>query len=639
MCGIAGIYFFDSQRAVLPEDLLAMNNQMVHRGPDDAGHAIFGHFGMAMRRLSIIDLAGGHQPLSNEDGTVWAVLNGEIYNFPELRRNLLARGHFFKTHSDTEVLVHAYEEYGQDFVRSLNGMFAFALWDRRQQKLILGRDRLGVKPLYYYQDEHMLAFGSEIKALAALPQIPREVNPEALDEFLSLEYTLAPRTMWKGVWKLEPGHLLVIQNRQVKHPCYWTGLVAPRHISEEEACELLRQELGAAVRRRLISDVPLGAFLSGGIDSSIVVGLMSQEQSRPVKTFSLGFEDASYNELDYARLVARKFSTDHQEFIVKPDPPTLLENFIASLDEPLADTSVFPVFLISQLARQKVTVALAGDGGDELFGGYDAYAADRWARLYQRLPGRLRTLLKTQIEHFHPTEQKKGLINKLLRFQEGLGFPAEIEHYRWLAFLSEKQRQELYAPAFWRSLPPGNAFERLRAHFARALFQDRLNRQIYTDLKVYLPEDILAKVDITSMANSLEVRGPFLDYRVVELALSLPGSFKIKGARRKYILKKAFQHLLPPAILNRKKEGFSIPLKNWLKEEWRDVLGDTLTKESLARSGYFQWNAVERMIREHQTGTHNHAHRLWALMVFCLWHDKFVQKKRSRNLELCPTSV
>jgi len=581
---------------------------------------------MGMRRLSIIDLSGGHQPMCTAAGSVWVVFNGEIYNFREIRSELVATGHRFQTNSDTEVLVHGYEEHGEDFVDRLNGMFGFALWDDKRKRLILGRDRMGVKPLYYYLGNEMLAFASEVKALTALESVPREVDPLALDEFMTLEYTLAPRTLLKNVHKLQPGHLLVVEGSRVCEKRYWKPRIRSI-VTEAEACAALRTELRAAVERRLISDVPLGAFLSGGIDSSIIVGLMAEIQDRPVQTFSIGFDDKSYNELDYARRVARRFGTDHFDMVLKPDPVGFLDDFQAYLDEPIGDVSIFPTFLVSQVARRKVTVVLSGDGGDELFGGYDWYAAQRLAGWYQgALPTPVRSALGRLAAALPPAEKKKGPINKLKRFTEGFELPEDLEHYRWICFLTDDTRRRLYSPDLLASLPDGNAFARLRDRFGEAREYEGLNRNIWVDLNVYLPEDILVKVDLASMANSLEARTPFLDYRVVELALSIPGSMKLKGSRRKHVLKEAFADLLPREIIERKKEGFSIPMKNWLRAELREAMHDLLNASTIGPLGLFHWSEIERMIAEHERGIQNHAHRLWCLMVFVLWHRKFIQK-------------
>jgi asparagine synthase (glutamine-hydrolysing) len=636
MCGIVGLRYFDDGRAVRPEQLAAMNGEIAHRGPDDAGHALFGPCGIAMRRLSIIDVRTGRQPVSNEDGTVSVVFNGEIYNHADLRDELKAAGHRFATVCDTETLVHGYEEWGLDFVGRLDGMFGFALWDARRRRLVLGRDRIGIKPLYYYLDKNVLAFASEVKALLRLEDVPRRVNLEALDEFMTLEYVLAPRTLLRGVQKLRPSHLLVAEGGKVVQKRYWAQRVEalrregtlPAVWTEKAACERLRETLGAAVKSHLMSEVPLGAFLSGGVDSSVIVGLMARELSRPVKTFSVGFEDATYDELGYARLVSRAFGTDHHEFVLRPDPQAFLDDFVRFLDEPIGDVSVFPTFLVSQKTREHVTVALSGDGGDELFGGYDTYLADRLDRWYRRtLPAPAREWLRLLFERLPPTPKKKGLINRLKRFTEGAGLPPELRQYRWMSFLSEQERRSLYTPFLQDGLSDGNAYRRLLEVFNESLYlEPELNRQIYADLNVYLPEDILAKVDITSMANSLEVRVPFLDHHVVELALSMPDGLKIRGTRRKYVLKKAFEGLLPREVLERGKEGFSIPLKNWLRRELSVALREVLSEAEVRRLGFFDWPAVETMLREHASGAKNHSHRLWCLMVFHLWHRKYIEQ-------------
>ncbi|MGQ0644871.1 MAG: asparagine synthase (glutamine-hydrolyzing) [Elusimicrobiota bacterium] len=625
MCGIAGVQYFDPDRPVSPDLLSAMNDRILHRGPDDAGQGLFGSVGLAMRRLAVIDLEAGRQPMRNEDGTVWTVFNGEIYNFRELRSELQATGHVFRTGSDTEVLVHGYEEHGEDFAARLSGMFGFALWDAKARRLLLGRDHVGIKPLFYYLDENLLAFASEVKALLACSDVPREVDPAGLDEFMTLEYTLAPRTLLKGVRKLRPGHLLISENGRVREKRWWRPRPAARSWSLPEAARAVREELRSAVGRHLVSDVPLGAFLSGGVDSSILVGLMAELQSSPVKTFSIGFEDASYNELGYARLAARRFGTEHHEFILKPDPRSFLDDFTKYLDEPIGDVSILPTFLVSQKARARVTVALAGDGGDELFGGYDTYLAQGLAGWYGRLPRPLRAGVESWAEGLRPAREKKGAVNRLKRFLRGMEFPTEIRHYRWMSFLTLEERRRLYTRSFKDALSPGNVFQGLLDRFDEARpLGDALSRMSYVDLRAFLAEDILAKVDVASMANSLEVRVPFLDPRVVDLALSLPEDFKIRGWKRKHILKRAFRDLLPTEIMGRGKEGFSIPMKNWLRGDLREALEETLHPADVRRLGFFDPAAVETLKSEHASGRRNHAHPLWCLMVFHLWHRKFI---------------
>jgi asparagine synthase (glutamine-hydrolysing) len=612
-----------------------MNDLIRHRGPDDSGYIDFGSFAMAMRRLSIIDVEGGKQPISNEDGTVWVVMNGEIYNHIELREDLWTKGHRFRTKTDTEVLVHAYEQYGDLFAEKLNGMFGFALWDDNRKKLIVGRDRVGIKPLYYHLSPSLLAFSSEMKSLFALDAVSNEISLEALDEFMTLEYVLAPRTMARDVRKLEPGHLLIVAAGSVTKVRYWSPEGALKLSSMEEAVPVLRAELRDAVKRHMISDVPLGAFLSGGIDSSIIVGLMS-ELAGQVKTFSIGFDDKSYNELSYARMVARHFGTSHEEYTLKPDPKTFLDDFTRYLDEPIGDVSIFPTFLVSKLARQQVKVALSGDGGDELFGGYDTYLADRAGQMYGKLvPSIARRAAGWAAGLLPPTEKKKGTINKIKRFVEGERLRGDIEHYRWMSFQNDEQRSELYAERFRDEVPAGTAYRRLLDHFADARrFDDRINRQSYVDLNVYLAEDILVKVDTASMANSLEVRVPFLDYRIIELALSMPGNLKISGTNRKVVLKKAFERLLPPDILGRRKEGFSIPLKNWLRRELREPMLNVLSHDAIGAGKLFNPLVVDKMVKEHLDGDKNHAHRLWCLMVVEIWRKKYLSRESAPSVQI-----
>lgn len=635
MCGITGIFDLQGRRPVSRTVLEAMTDAMRHRGPDDAGVAVFGKAGIAMRRLSIVGLATGHQPISNEDGTVWVVFNGEIYNHAALRAELERRGHHFRTASDTEALVHAYEEYGDGFVERLNGMFAFAIWDDRRARLLLARDRVGIKPLFYFNDGRRLVFSSEIKSLLQSPDVPREVDPEGLDAFLTLESVPAPRTLLRGVFKLRQGHILIADGAGVEERRYWSPLVEPKAWDERAAADALRAELSASVRRRLMSEVPLGAFLSGGIDSSIIVGLMAEAQSRPVQTFSISFRDRSYDESRYARLVAERFGTDHHEERLDIDPVNFLDDFRGYLDEPNADTSLFPTFLVSKAARRNVTVCLSGDGGDELFGGYDTYLADRVAGGYEAIAPRfLKRAVASFFDGLRPSEKKKGGVNRAKRFAEAFSFPKELEHYRWMMFLPESERLRLYTHALRRQITGNPAYDAIGGTFSRArLDWDRLTRQSFVDLSVYLADDILWKVDLTSMANSLEVRVPFLDHNVVELALSMPGRLKIKGADRKWILKKAFADFLPGEILRRGKEGFSVPLKNWLKSELRPTMESVLNEDAVESMGFFEWTEIRALMDDHLSGRRNNAHLLWSLIVFHLWHDKFIRAPRAAHRE------
>jgi asparagine synthase (glutamine-hydrolysing) len=626
MCGINGLVYHDRTRAVSPDVLKKMCDTMVHRGPDDEGFFIDGGVGLGMRRLSVIDLAGGHQPISNEDGQVWIVFNGEIYNFPQLRGELEAKGHEFATNTDTETIVHAYEEYGPDCVKKLNGMFSFAIWDQRRRRLMLARDRVGIKPLYYYSDHNCLAFGSELKALLQCAEVPRDLDHLALDTYLTCEYIPGPRTIFKNVHKLPPGHVLILEDGQTTVESYWDIHYEVNAGTEAELGQHLYDLLKDAVRMRLISDVPLGAFLSGGIDSSAIVCMMSELMDRPVQTFSIGFDDPSYNELGYARQVAQHFGADHHDLVIQPDIVDLVEGLVGFLDEPLADVSIFPTYLVSKLAREKVTVVLSGDGGDELFAGYDWYVADRIEQYYRRLPSVLRNrLIPRLVAQLPPTSQKKGAVNKLKRFVEGSVLPQELRQYRWNTFLPEEHRGLLYSRDFLASLENSNAYSSFTGYLGSFKAADPLWQAQYADIKTYLVDDILTKVDRMSMAHSLEARVPFLDHRVVEFASGLPSGLKLKGMKTKYLLKQAMAGKLPREVLTRKKEGFSIPIKNWLKEELQPMMREVLAPDRLDREGIFNSAWVERLKSEHVQGSANHSHQLWALMVFEIWRDQYLK--------------
>jgi asparagine synthase (glutamine-hydrolysing) len=624
MCGIAGYWNFRSGRPAEADVLEAMTGTLTHRGPDEDGFFLEGAVGLGNRRLQVVDPAGGHQPMVNEDGTVQVVYNGEIYNHAELREALERSGHRFRTRSDTEVIAHAYEEWGPRCVERFNGMFTFALWEGPRHRLLLARDRLGIKPLYYHLGPEGVTFGSELKAVVAAPWVPLAWDMEAVDDFLTYEFVPAPRSIVVGVAKLPAASWLLIAadrpDAVIAPHRYW-NLEAGRHPvpgDPEEAAAGLRGRLGTAVRRRLMADVPLGAFLSGGIDSSIIVGSMSRESAAAPLTFSLGFDDRSYDELHHARVVATHFRTRHREARVTPDVVAMADDLAGFYDEPFADVSAFPTWLISTLARQDVTVALSGDGGDELFAGYDHYRAHRWAH-------RLRHVARTRgwatvdrlLERVPPTSAKKGIVNRAKRFVEGSRRPEDLEHARWLVFWDVAERRALY------SAEAADAVRR-RDCFAwyRSLLQegaDRgftgLQRQLYSDIRGYLADDILVKVDRASMATSLEVRVPFLDHEVVEYAVAIPDRWKLRGGHSKWILKQAFAPMLPPAIVRREKQGFSMPMKNWLRGPLQPIMRDLLAAERVRERGLFETREVDRLAAEHVRGSHNHAHRLWCLMA------------------------
>jgi len=615
-----------------PSLLTMMCRQIVHRGPDDEGVFILQNIGLGNRRLSIIDLAGGHQPLSNEDGTIWIAHNGEVYNFPELRDDLIVRGHRFNTKSDTETIVHAYEEWGEEFVQRLRGMFAFALWDQSQQLLLLVRDRMGIKPLYYtLLADGTLVFGSEIKTILAHPAVKREIEPKALDFFLTLEYIPAPYSIFKNIFKLPAGCFLAYRNGTITIIKYWDiypqdeAAAAPAKTSLPDVMDELYSLLKESVKLRLISDVPLGAFLSGGIDSSAIVGLMRELGASPLKTFSIGFKDATYNELEHARRIVQRFDTEHEEFILEPQALDLTETLIRHLDEPLGDFSIFPTYLVSKMARQRVKVILSGDGGDEIFGGYEHYQAQKLARI-PAMPA-LGRILRVASGWLRPSEQKKGVWNKTRRFSQGFEYQGRLRHLRWMMFLSNQAKKSLYSDELkarlggiprLRECPPFSGLFSSLAGF------DRINAELYLDLKAYLVDDIMVKVDRMSMAVSLEAREPLLDHKLVEFAFRLPGRLKLHGLTTKWIFKKTMERLLPRENIVRSKEGFSIPIKHWLREELRDLMLSTLSEERIRKEGLFNFGPIGQMMDAHLAGRENYSHQLWALLVFEIWKENYL---------------
>ena len=644
MCGICGVLERDRGRRVDRARLRAMVARLRHRGPDDAGTYLRGdlpspsrsdgesprNVGLGMARLSIIDVQGGHQPMHNEDGSVWAVLNGEIYNFRELREELTGRGHTFHTRSDTEVLVHLYEEAGERLVERLRGMFAFALWDEPRERLLIARDRLGQKPLVYHDDGSRLVFASELQALLGAPRVPRTLCAEALDLYLTYQYVPAPLTIYEGIRKLPPGHRLVVGPHETRLECYWSPPTAPTNVAgAEAAAEELRDRLDAAVRMRLVSDVPLGAFLSGGIDSSIVVALMSRACDEPVKTFSIGFGDRQYDELRYARMAAERFGTDHREFVVDPDAVALLPKLVRHTGEPFADSSAIPTWYLAERTREHVTVALSGDGGDEAFGGYQRYVAMRLGARYDAMPRCLRRALGgigRALVGGTSMAQPKTRRRRLRRFVEGLPLPLAERYVQWIAYFKGADRADLYTDAFAERLGDHDPTDYLAAEFDAVADADAPAATALVDAVTYLPNDILTKVDIASMASSLEVRSPFLDHEVMAFGLSLPTRLKLGrlGTGTKQVLRRAFADLLPPAIRGRGKMGFGVPIAAWLRAELRETAERTLlSPESLGR-GIFREETVRRLVDDHVESRADNADRLWALLCFELWHREFM---------------
>ena len=630
MCGICGLIASDGRSEVGESVLRRMMAVLEHRGPDDEG--LYGPrqfdgltVGLGHRRLSIIDLATGHQPMSNEDGTIWLVFNGEIYNYRELRRDLTARGHVFSTQSDTEVIVHLYEEHGADCVTHLRGMFAIALWDETKRQLFAARDRLGQKPFFYRAEHGVFAFGSEIKSILEVPGVAREVDAEALHHYLTYQYVPHPWTMFRGIRKLPPAHRLTWRDGCVEIDRYWALKVEPdESLTEERCAQRLRDLVFEATELRLISDVPLGAFLSGGIDSSIIVAVMSQFSREPVRTFSIGFEEAKYNELAYARLVAERFKTDHHEFIVRPDAVETLPTLAWHFDEPFADSSALPTYYVSKLTSEHVKVALTGDAGDELFGGYTRYQAVKLSSKIDRLPALIRHILAGVVaDCIPPSIEQKTIRRRLKRFLSELAIPADRRYGGWVSVFSDAGKRDLYTPELSERLAGVDSFDLYGPDFSRFDGLDPVSAVSYVDQMNYLPGDLLTKVDIASMANSLETRSPFLDHKVVEFAATIPAELKMRGFKGKYILKRAFADLLPRKIRRRGKMGFGVPVSAWLRGAMVPYARMTLLRHQRS-APYFQPDAVKALFQEHVTGRADHGARLWALLCFELWLRRFL---------------
>ena len=627
MCGIVGV--LDGQgRAVDAEVLARMCESIRHRGPDEDGRYLAGHVGLAMRRLSIIDLAGGQQPIHNPDRSAWIVFNGEIYNYRELRERLEKLGHRFYTNSDTEAIIHAYDRYGADCVTHLRGMFAFAVWDERKQELLLARDRVGKKPLLYAPvGGGGLVFGSEFMALLAHPDVSREVDRTALHYYLSFMCVPAPLTAYRQIRKLEPGHTLrYTPGGEIKIDRYWQPDFSKKlKVDEEEAGERAIALLRDAVRVRLMSEVPLGAFLSGGVDSSAVVALMSEESSTPVKTFSIGFEEQDFSELHHARRVAEHVGAEHHEFVVRPDAMEVLPMLVEHYGEPYADSSAIPTYYVSRETRKHVTVALNGDGGDECFAGYERYAAMRLAERYHKLPKLLRKGLVEQAVKLLPTPpDSRHRLSRVKRFMRAAALPKVERYLRWTSVFDDAAKAELYSDDFLRETAGHEAARFIAPWFARANGAGVVDAALLADTMTYLPNDLLVKVDIASMAASLEARSPFLDHHVIEFAASLPEHLKLRGLTTKSLLKRVLKKLLPAENLERPKMGFGVPLGHWFRGAMQPFLRDTLLSERAARRGLFKQPQVARLIEQHTRGERDLAQQLWTLLALELWFQRFI---------------
>jgi len=625
VCGVAGLVG-QRDEVIQAADVHRMCQTIVHRGPDDEGIYAQGPVGLGMRRLSIIDLSGGRQPIHNEDRSVWVVFNGEIYNFLELRQQLEARGHKFYTHADTEVIVHLYEEMGADCVKKLRGMFAIALYDERKQSLLLARDRLGKKPLHYALHQGRLLFGSEIKAIFAVAPELAEVDPEGLLQFFYFGYIPDPHTAFQHIHKLPPGHLLEYASGAVKISEFWDVPEYGTHpaMSEQECLEELERRLEEAVRMRLISDVPLGALLSGGVDSSIVVALMARASAKPVKTFTIGFQAEQFNESEYARLVAERFGTDHRELILDPNLEETLTFLSSMLEEPFGDPSMLPTYYVCRMARQEVTVALSGDGGDELFAGYDRYLVAMERKKFDWMPRWLGRLYRDQLHDRIPA----GMYGKNLAWNASLA-PRD-RYLDDVSFLPALHRERsLFTSEFLQragQLPnPLGQWQRL---YDDAPAKDSISRLLYLDTKTYLTADILAKVDRMSMATSLEVRVPMLDHVFVEWVAALPVEWKFRQGTRKYILKKLAERLgVPAELLHRRKQGFQLPLVDWMRNEMKDQFLRVLLEPRTLQRGYFRPESVQSLVDEHVRGRRNRSGLLWRMLVLELWQRNFMESR------------
>jgi len=625
MCGIAGFIDYWDRNAGDSFERSRLLKQMCdvirHRGPDDDGYLLKQGVALGMRRLAIIDLAGGAQPISGEDGSVTIVFNGEIYSFHELTAELEKRGHTFKTHSDTEAIVHAYEEYGTACANHLRGMFAFAIWDDKKREVYIARDRVGKKPLYYtVTPGKTLVFGSEIKSILEHPDVKREINLEALDAYFTLGYVPDPLTIFQNIHKLPPGHYLTFSSGRVAIQQYWDFKFEPAESRRpEDYVEELRALLSESVRLRLISDVPLGAFLSGGIDSSTIVALMAQHMNQPVKTFSIGFHEDSYNELKYARLTAKKLGTDHHEFFVTPQICDIIDDLVWHFDEPFADPSAIPTFMVSKLAREHVTVALSGDGGDELFAGYTHYLVQESRRAFSALPKALREGVMRPLSYRLP----HGAWGR--NYLHNISLDPIDRYLDTLSYFTELGKESLYSSDFQRALQTKDQVARsFREYAGKVKTNEPLDQLLYIDSKTYLPGDILTKVDRMSMATSLEVRVPILDHKLIEFVTRVPASLKLAGTETKHLLKRVAKDLIPSEILDRPKQGFGIPLEEWINRQLRDQIRDTLREPRTRQRGYVNSDYVDLILDEHHKGRRDHSFSLWALLILELWHRRYI---------------
>jgi asparagine synthase (glutamine-hydrolysing) len=625
MCGIVGVV--NKRDKKVDQALISrMCEAIRHRGPDEDGFYLSEGVALGMRRLAIIDLKGGQQPIHNQDRTAWIVFNGEIYNYLELRKKLEKLGHTFYTNSDTEAVIHAYDQYGADCPKHLRGMFAFAIWDERTRELFLARDRVGKKPLLYAQVDGQLIFGSEFSALLLHPDIGRDIDTEAIHHYLSFMCVPAPMTAYRAIRKLEPGHSLRWRKGEIKIERYWQPDFSTKlKISEQEAGEQTVEILRDAVKVRLMSEVPLGAFLSGGIDSSAVVALMSQESSEPVKTFSIGFDEQDFSELHHARRVAEHVGADHHEFIVRPDALEVLPLLVDHYGEPYADSSAIPTYYVARETRKHVTVALNGDGGDESFAGYERYAAMQLAEKYHRIPAVLRdSLVKRAVGLIPSSDTKRSRVRDVKRFLQAASLPKVERYLRWVSVFDTTAKENLYSADFLHETRSIRAADILTPWFARANGAGIVDAALLADINTYLPNDLLVKVDIATMAVSLEARSPFLDHHLIEFAASLPENLKLRGLTTKYLLKRMLKKLLPAENLDRRKMGFGVPIGHWFRGKLQHFLRETILSERALSRGLFRPEAVKQLVELHTRSERDNSHQLWTLLMLELWFQRFI---------------
>ena len=617
MCGITGILNFNG--SVVDKLLLRrMTDVLSYRGPDGEGFYVDKNVGLGHRRLAIIDLSdAGKQPMCNHDGTIWITFNGEIYNFQELRRDLEGRGYRFSSSTDTEVIIHAYEEYGVDCVGFLRGMFSFAVWDVNKKQLFLVRDRVGKKPLVYYKDNDRFVFASEIKAIIEDKTIKREVSQEALSNYLGYGYVPAPLTIFKNIYKLLPGHCMIVDNKgNITIKQYWDLQFKETNFSEDYYCKKTLELLEESTKIRMFSDVPLGAFLSGGVDSSAVVAMMAKNSEQPIKTFSIGFEEQEFNELPYARIIAEKFNTDHKEFIVKPDAIKILPKLVWYYDEPFADSSALPSYYLAQLTKKHVTVSLNGDGGDENYAGYDRIKAMNVLKIYKKVPKFARKIINYSVEKL----PEKRIIKSAKRFTNASNYDIYDSYYSFLNVFNNREKDALLQTNKYY-----DSSKIMKDEFNKCSSNILGNKILYFEIKRYLSDDLLIKIDIATMANSLEARSPFLDHKMLEFTATIPFDLKVKRLKQKYILIKALKDIIPKKILNRKKQGFVVPINSWFRNDLKNYSYDLLNSNEFKSRNLFDYYQVNKLLDEHQSNR-DHKHKIWSLLWLELWFREFIDK-------------